>query len=47
MDDGARDDRGDPELLRPYRYFVMADSGSIYFDDEHADGFDLHVRVSP
>ena len=40
IDCESRDDQRDPELLRPDRYYVLSDAGSLYFDDEHDDGFE-------
>jgi hypothetical protein len=31
---------GDPEELRPNRFYVMSDAGSLYFDEGHPDGFE-------
>jgi hypothetical protein len=41
--DGERGEQpagDDPEALRPDRFYVMSDAGSVYFDDAHADGFE-------
>ena len=46
MDGQARGDDGDPELLRPDRYYVKGDAGSLYFDDEHADGFETPAAAA-
>ncbi len=44
MDGRARED--DPDLLRPDSYYVMGDAGSLYFDDEHADGFETPAEAA-
>ena len=32
--------------MRPDRYYVMSDAGSLYFDDEHADGFETPAAAA-
>jgi hypothetical protein len=37
---------GDPEELRPDRFYVMSDAGSLYFDEAHADGFETAAAAA-
>ena len=46
MDSDERDDWKDPDELRPDRFHVMSDAGSLYFDDEHADGFETAAAAA-
>jgi len=46
MDSDKRDDWKDPDELRPDRFYVMSDAGSLYFDDEHADGFETAAAAA-
>ena len=43
---GGRAREDDPDLLRPDSYYVMGDAGSLYFDDEHADGFETPAEAA-
>ena len=41
-----RNERDDPDALKPDRFYVMSDAGSLYFDDAHADGFETPAAAA-